>query len=245
MLEQFMKLPPAQKAGVLAAILVVIGAGGYFLVIDPEVSRATKAEGDVRRVTGELKGLDLKASGEELKRLRKLKDELVEANKEDRKMLPASEEVPDFIEQVNRDARASGLSVKRFERLETHQRNMVNAIPVKMVVRGSMIDLIKFLRIYASPSRRVIHLKQLQIETIAPDLSVLGKELKDSKPIEEQKITPNTPDEWLLQNIGIQELARKRSSVKATFIAYAFTWTGKEAANPTPSEEDGKKKKRT
>ena len=185
MMEQFMKLPPAQKAGVLAAILAVIGAGSYFMLIDPEMSRADKAKKDLHRVEGELRGLTSTASAKELTRLRRMKDELVEQDKENRKMLPTSEEVPDFIEQVNRDARDSGLSVSRFERLKTRERSMVNAIPVRMVVRGSMIDFIKFLRIYASPMRRVIHLKNLRIETVAPNLGVLGKEITDSKPIEE------------------------------------------------------------
>ncbi len=243
MMEQFMKLPPAQKAGVLAAILAVIGAGAYFMLIDPEVSRGDKAQADLRKVEGELQGLTSAASGKELQRLRKLKDELVEQDKEDRKMLPANEEVPDFIEQVNRDARASGLSVSRFERLATLERSMVNAIPVRMVVRGSMIDLVKFLRIYASPNRRVIHLKKLRIETIEPELGLLGKELTDAKPIEEQKRELTTPEEWLLEHIGVHELARKRSKIKATFVAYAFTWTGKEPVNPQPPETEGKKKR--
>ena len=243
MMEQFMKLPPAQKAGVLAAILAVIGAGGYFMLIDPEMSRADQAQGDLRKVEGELQGLTSLASGKELKRLRKQKDELVEQDKEDRKMLPTSEELPDFIAQVNRDARNSGLRVSRFARLKTRQRSMVNAIPVQMVVRGSMIDLIKFLRIYASPKRRVIHLKKLTIETIEPNIGVLGKELTDSKPIEEQKRDLTTPEEWLLEHIGVHELARKRSKVKATFVAYAFTWTGKEPTEPQEPETDGKKKR--
>ena len=243
MMEQFMKLPPAQKAGVLAAILAAIGAGSYFMLIDPEMSRADKAKRDLHKVEGELHGLTSTASAKELTRLRRLKDELVEQDKENRKMLPTSEEVPDFIEQVNRDARDSGLSVSRFERLKTRERSMVNAIPVRMVVRGSMIDFIKFLRIYASPMRRVIHLKNLRIETVAPNLGVLGKEITDSKPIEEQKRDLTTPEEWLLEHIAVAELARKRSIIKATFTAYAFTWTGKEPANPPPPEGEGKKKR--
>ena len=116
-------------------------------------------------------------------------------------------------------------------------------VVTRMVVRGSMIDLIKFLRIYASPRRRMIHLKKLRIETVSPNIGVLGKELTDSKPIEEQKRELTTPEEWLLEHIGVHELARKRSKVKATFVAYAFIWTGKEPTEPQPPETDGKKKR--
>ncbi len=243
MLEQFMKLPPAQKAGVLAAILAVVGAGGYFMLIDPEFAKADKAKKDLRRVEGELQGLQASARDEELVKLRKIKDELVERDKENRKLLPTSDELPNFIENVHKDALKAGLRVRRFERLKTKERSMVHAIPVKMVVKGSMIDFIKFLRVYAGPKRRVIHLRDMNLEIIQPDYGVLGQELRQSRPVEEQKRAFTTPEENILERILVTELARKRTHVLATFVAYAFIWTGKEPENPEPPEVEGKKKR--
>ena len=42
-MDQFMKLPPGQKAAVLAAVLAVIGLGMYFLLVDPQLGRAAAA----------------------------------------------------------------------------------------------------------------------------------------------------------------------------------------------------------
>ena len=99
-MDQFMKLPPGQKAAVLAAVLAVIGLGMYFLLVDPQLGRAAAARASVQKTEKELAELKSAASMEELTKLRKLNDELNEKNKEAKKMLPASEEVPDLIDSA-------------------------------------------------------------------------------------------------------------------------------------------------
>ncbi|HAN32190.1 MAG TPA: hypothetical protein DCQ06_11375 [Myxococcales bacterium] len=243
MLEQFLKLQPIQKAGVLAAILALVFGGGYFLVVDPEMTRADEAKTKLQKVQGELQALKAVANPADLDRLRKLKDELVERNKDNRKLLPTHDELPDFIEQVEIDARNMGLRVRRFERFKVKQHSLVNAIPVKMEVRGSMIDFIRFLRVYSSATRRIIHLKKLSVQVAQLDSSKLAKELKASQPIVEKEKAEMTAAEKFLETIQLIEFTRKRTQIVATFTAYAFIWTGTEPAQPDPPEYQGKRKR--
>lgn len=238
MMEQFMKLPPLQKAGVLAAILAVIGGGGYFLLIEPEIALKDNNNHQLGAVNTELKGLMEKATPKELRKLRRRKDRLVEEDKENRKMLPTSDEVPDFIESVQKDAIASGLVVTRFDRLKTEKHNLVHAIPVKMTVQGSMLHFISFMRIYAGSNRRMITIDKLVIEELKPEAAELAKELDASDPSGKAQIA-KTPEEKLLREIKLAELAQRKAKIRATFVANAYTWTGTK-----PKEEPSKKIKK-
>jgi len=249
MFEQFMKLPPAQKAGVLAAVLAVVGAGVYFLAIEPTITVTDQNEVKLKRMQTELTELRTSARDDTVVKLRREKDHLVELDKENRKMLPTSDEVPDFIDLVQRDAVSAGLRVTRFDRLPTQSQDLVNAIPVKMSVQGTMLDLIAFMRVYASGKRRVINIRQMSIEEVKADMGKVRTEWKASKPLEDMSLEAShlkTDDERLLERIEMLELARKKAAIRATFVAFAYTWTGKMAtAAPGRAARKKRKKKRT
>lgn len=87
-MEQFLKLPPAQRAAVIAAVLAVMAVGMYFLIVDPELARAQDAQTKLAKIEKDILEIQALASPAEQQRLRKLKEELVENDKENRKMLP-------------------------------------------------------------------------------------------------------------------------------------------------------------
>ncbi len=249
MFEQFMKLPPAQKAGVLAAVLAVIGAGVYFMVIESTIAATEKNEVQLKRMQTELTQLRDSARTETVTKLRKSRDDLVERDKENRKMLPTSDEIPDFIDLVQQDAVSAGLRVTRFDRLPTQSEDLVNAVPVKMSVQGTMLDLIAFMRVYASGGRRVINIRALSIEEVKADMGKVRLEWKASKPLEDMSLEAShlkSDDERLVERIEMLELARKKAAIRATFVAYAYTWTGKAAkVGPGGAGRKKAKKKRT
>ena len=249
MFEQFMKLPPAQKAGVLAAVLAVVGAGVYFLAIEPTITLTENNQMQLAKVQTELKQLRDTARDEIVLKLRKQKDALVERDKENRKMLPTSAEVPDFIDLVQRDAVSAGLRVTRFDRLKTMSLDLVNAIPVKMSVQGTLLDLIAFMRVYSSGERRVINIRSMAIESVKPDIGQVRVEYKASRPLDDKSRDTTllmSNEERLLERIEILDLSRKKSEIRATFIAYAFTWTGAPAVvSPGDAGRVKRKKKRT
>lgn len=251
-MEQFLKLPPGQKAAVLAAVLAVLGIGLYFLLVDPELARADKNRKDLAKIEKDVADLQKDSSAEEHARLQKLKDDLTELDKENRKMLPGAAEIPDFIDSVQRDARQVGLSVVRFDRLPDEQFDLYNTVPIRMVIQGTTRQLLEFMRIYAGPERRVVNIRELTIERVQPEATKLKEQLRSSHPIDEAKGASNvakTPEAMLLENIELAELARKNSEVRAAFVAYAYTWTGKPAVKPEGAEQQQQvkkiKKKRT
>jgi Tfp pilus assembly protein PilO len=229
-MEQFMKLPPAQKAAVLAAALAVVGVGLYFLLVDPEVARGDNSRLDLAKIEVEIKGLRDLAPPEEQERLRKLKDELIEADKENRKMLPTADEIPNFIETVHKDATRVGLHVRRFDRLPGETQDYYDSVPVKIDLEGPMRNVIQFMQTYAGSERRVINVRELAIEQAKQDEAELRQKLAASKPLDDKEkaaARTKTPDEVLLESIELAEIAKANAKVRATFTAYAFTWTGK------------------
>lgn len=246
-MEQFMKLPPAQKAAVLAGILVVVALGLYFMLVDPELGRAEQVQNNLKRTQREIDEIKETASDEAHEKIRKEKDDLVEQDKENRKMLPPADQIPDFIDSMQRDARNIGMRIKRFDRLPEESENLYNAIPIKMTLEGTALQLIQLLRLYAGSERRVINIGDLSIERVTPEAGLLKAELDASKPLENKKKDgAKSPEAQLLEQIELAELARKYAQVRATFTAYAFVWTGKPPVLKAGTvRRDKSKKKRT
>ncbi len=245
-MDQFMKLPPSQKAAVIAAALAVLAVGMYFLAVDPELARGDTQRKALKQIDDEVGQLGSSASVEEQERLRKLKDKLLEEDKENRKMLPAADEIPDFIDTMQADARGLGLSIERFERLPEQSQDLYNAIPIKMVVEGTTLQLIEFLRKYSGQERRVINVRELTLTQLSPEGSKMSAELAASRPPEARKSSSTiTPEQQRLDQIELAELSRKHTLVRATFTAYAFIWTGKPAVQipGTPAAAKYKKKR--
>ncbi len=251
--EQFFKLPPAQRAAVIAAVLAVMAVGLYFLIVDPELARAQDATTKLEKFDKDIAALKLLASPAEQERLRKLREELVETDKENRKMLPAADEIPDFIDNVQNDAKAVGLQVRKFERLAEDSWDLYNTIPIKMAVEGNTKQLIQFMRIYAGPDRRMINIRDLVVEQIPDDLGAIKTRNAKMHPVEKDEngkdiVTAKgtTPEDQLREHIELLKLARESSQVRASFVAYAFTWTGRPAkAEAGKSAAKVGKKKRT
>ena len=235
-MEQFFKLPPAQRAAVLAALVAVIGLGLYFAMVDPELTRAEQNRRNLQNTQAEVEALRAQASPAIREAARKKKDELVERDRENRKMLPTADEIPNFIESVQLDATKVGLVVKRLDRLAEESEDNYNSIPIRMTVEGSMLDFVEFLRIYAGDERRVINIRDMQIEQVVPDLVAIQRQLDaarapamvDGKEVAKVASQP-TPEERLRNLLLVRAEARKAAVVRATFVAYAFVWTGKPA----------------
>lgn len=229
-MDQFMKLPPGQKAAVLAAILAVMGLGMYFLFVDPQVGRAEKATADLKKVQKELTDLKSQANPQDLAKAHKERDELDEKNKEAKKMLPSTDEVPNFIDSVQGDALRVGLRIRKFERLGEESQDSYNSIPIRMVVEGKFLDIVNFLRTYAGPDRRVMHVRDLTLEVINADAETMKSKLAAARGelgTGTDRAAAKSPEQLLANAIQVADLSRDLSTVRATFTAYAFVWTGK------------------
>ncbi len=248
-MEQFMKLPPAQKAAVLAGILVVVALGLYFGLVDPELGKADQARAQLTKLERDVNALKSSASSEAADKLRKEKDDLVEEDKRRRAGFPSADEIPKFIDGVQADATDIHLTIKRFDRLQEESEDLYNAIPIKVTLEGTVQQFIEFLRLYAGMSRRLINIRGISVETVVPE-SGLVRAAYDSahKPVEGDKKqeTNKSPEAILYEKFEMADMARDRTTIRATFTAYAFVWTGKPAElKEGMARREKPKKKRT
>jgi Tfp pilus assembly protein PilO len=243
-MEQFMKLPPAQKAAVLAVLLAVIGGGFYFTLIEPEITAAEQARNNLSRTESQLQALQAQVSVKRVEMLRKRREELVERDKENRKMLPKAEEVPGFIKTVYRDAtKTLGLRVVRFERLERKRRNLIDAIPVKMTVEGSYLKFLAFLRMYAGNERRVINLREIDGQVRQVKKNAVRKAMEEEDLLDDgDKTRQLTEEEKRAATIREEAVAREMAYFRVTFTAEAFIWTGE---TPPVDPKDKSRRKKT
>jgi Tfp pilus assembly protein PilO len=248
-MDQFMKLPPAQKAAVFAGILVVLALGLYFGLVDPELGKADQARAQLKKLDNDVKTLKSSASAEAADKLRKEKDELVEEDKKRRAGFPSADEIPKFIDAVQADAANIHLMIKRFDRLQEESEDLYNAIPIKVTLEGSVQQLIEFLRLYAGMGRRLINIRGLTIETLVPDAGLIRTAYDAAhKPVEGEKKheTNKSPEAALYEKFELADMSRDRTTIRATFTAYAFVWTGKPAElKEGMARRDKPKKKRT
>lgn len=248
-MDQFMKLPPAQKAAVFAGILVVLALALYFGMVDPELGKADQARAQLKKLDNDVKMLKNSASAEAADKLRKEKDDLVEEDKKRRAGFPAADEIPKFIDGVQADAASIHLVIKRFDRLQEESEDLYNAIPIKVTLEGSVQQLIEFLRLYAGMGRRLINIRGLSIEAVPPDAGVVRAAYDSAhKPVEGEKKhdVAKSPEALLYEKYELADMARDRTAIRATFTAYAFVWTGKPAEiKEGMARRDKPKKKRT
>jgi hypothetical protein len=77
-----------------------------------------------------------------------------------------------------------------------------------------------------------------------PDMGALTIEYKKSLPPEQQAAAAGLSGaEKKLETLEILALARKKSTVRATFTAYAYTWTGEPAPESGEPSQEGKRKR--
>lgn len=249
-MEQFMKLPPGQKAAVFFGAVALLGVGMYFLMVAPEIERGDNARKDLAKAERDLAALKTEATPEEEERLQKRKDELIEANKEHRKMLPSPDNVSTFIGSVQRDAEQLGLRAT-FQTRPVEMHDMYLASPVNIVgVEGTMTQLMQFLRLYAGSERQVVQIRDLRVERVKRDAAVL-KEAVRARELPGAAAAAGTgsnktPEDELLERIAIAEEERRQSLVRAQFVANALFWTGKPAVkNENGPSAQKKKRKRS
>jgi len=253
-MDKFMALPFPQRVAAIVGFAVLVAVGTYFGLISPELDRANSARGNLARLAKEVAELQQLASHEEQEALEAKKAQLIEKDKDNRKMLPSDDEVPNFIDSVQADAKRIGLLVRRFERQEKEFEDLYAAIPIKIEMDGTYLQLVEFLRMLAGPERRIMNVRDLVIERVPDDTNALRKQIEANEPVDinlDPKVAAvrrneaQTPEAILKDRIKVAKLAREQPFIKARFTAYTFTWTGKPAPNDPKKGQVAKKKRRS
>lgn len=159
-LDLLLERPPAQRMLFLLATALLLGASDYFLVHRPFADRIARTTAQL-----DLARLDEARLRRELSRLPQLREELAGLRRELQSRVPRVGEPSTLLESVTARAALSRLEVVRFHPGAPVDREHFTEIPVKVELKGSFHDLLKFLERSAG-SRRLPSPRDLVIETL-------------------------------------------------------------------------------
>ena len=159
-LDLLLERPPAQRMLFLLATALLLGALDYFLVYRPQAGRIARTTAQL-----DLARLDEARLRRELSRLPQLREELAGLHRELRSSLPRVGEPSTLLEGVTARAALARLEVVRFHPGAPVEGEHFTEIPVKVELKGSFHDLLKFLERSAG-SRRLPRPRDLVIEAL-------------------------------------------------------------------------------
>jgi type IV pilus assembly protein PilO len=140
--EKFAKLPRSQRVLVAVLMYVLIGAVGFFGLVNPvlsDIDAAESAHAELVRTRDEVKARAMMRAEmeEELGRLTEaLKVALTE--------LPNDREIPGLLSEIDGLARRSGLEVRRFQPQPEAMSEFYAEVPVQIVMDGSFHEVAIF-----------------------------------------------------------------------------------------------------
>ncbi|MDP2340020.1 MAG: type 4a pilus biogenesis protein PilO [Deltaproteobacteria bacterium] len=142
-LESFAKVPLQQKLGAVAALVVLVGVGTYFLSVSDAVTAIEAHDATLEKQEAELLKLQQQAQHRTqfMREVERLKQRLREAEEQ----LPKQAEIPKVLRDIDYEAKQAGLRVDRFEPQGEQVQGDFAAVPLKMTVRGNYHEIAVFL----------------------------------------------------------------------------------------------------
>ena len=164
-LDRIVKAPPAVKFGGLAALVVMMTAANYFLVIQP-------MEEEMEQLRAEQRQLDLDLAekseiAQNLNERRREMDVLEQKLAEALTELPENKDVEELLAQLNDIGKKSGLEISRVEPgpESVGGGDFFARIPIKMTVSGSYQEIAMFLQ-EVSTMRRIVNINNLKLDGV-------------------------------------------------------------------------------
>ncbi len=244
-MEQINNLPPPQKALVALVVMALLAGAAYQFVIRDRQSQAQAAQASYQRHRNEYDQLREYEQKQRLESAQAARAEAEQKLKENKRLLPAEDEIPSFIMSIKADADHSGLDVLRFESTTPEFEDYYKRIPVQVEVIGRTTDLISFLQTLAQPHKRIVNVSEFDIERLPRDHEahqgrVGGEAARAARRRTRIEETPDmSPEERRLVRFRHWQQGSEQNLVKATFTAYTFSYTGEQLS------EDQRRRRQT
>lgn len=172
--DTFIAIPGWGKALVLVGVLALLGAGYYALVHSNISSRVKNARTHQTQLKEQIRDAERRE-----KQYLELTQELANrevADRQNRRILPEDAEIAAFLQDLNRVAELSGLTIRLVEpRPEVHQ-DLYSKIPVVLALTGRFHQMGKFFY-NVSKLDRAISLENIRMTS--PKLMPSGEMLID------------------------------------------------------------------
>lgn len=140
--DTFIGLPGWGKAVALVGVLALLG-GGYYTVIYSSISGDLKAAGQKQKQLQD----QIRDAERREKQYLELTQELANrevADRQNRRILPENAEIAAFLQDLNRVAELSGLTIRLVEPRPEQRQELYSKIPVVLALTGRFHQMGKF-----------------------------------------------------------------------------------------------------
>lgn len=160
LIERINKLATPAKAGIIAAIILLITAGTYFaLIADLDtVIAGIKADQNAKEITLAEK----QAIADNLNERRKEMDALDQQFQEALTQLPEKKDIEELLSQLSDVGKKSGLEISRVTPGSEAAEGFYSRIPISMAVSGNYNEIAMFLQEIAN-LRRIVNVTDLKL----------------------------------------------------------------------------------
>ena len=161
--ESILKLPGSQKIALVAFIFVALGAGYYFLLLQPkmkELGTLQKKQADLSRQIQESKRI-----ADNLPKYRKEYDQLKEDLDKALTELPNQKEIPSLLTSITSRGKEAGLDFLIFRPKPEVPKDFYSEVPVDISVHGSFFNVANFF-VAVSNLPRIVNISNVNISDI-------------------------------------------------------------------------------
>ncbi len=235
-MSKFLALPLIQQILIVGIVAAICAGAGYYFMIMPIKQSTARENVKYRNTMKEYADLKTYDTPEFITNLEKEKAEYAKLKAAYEKMLPTSEQVPELIESIKKQADDSGLKMTILDAEKTSEEGPGYrgiAFDVEMV--GTYHEAVAFLAGLAGTSKRIINAKDLkvapgpsdQLQKSAGDVGLLRVLME--REAARGGLTPN--EKYAKSVLLFDDIARRRlMKVNFTAVAYVYTGAGAPAA---------------
>lgn len=168
-IDAIARAPMALKAGVVAAIVVLLTALNYFVVSIPTFGRSisdveariTRAETEQKRLDGEL--IEKTAIANNLNQFRREKELLEQRLQEALAELPEQKKIDELLQLFQERARKAGLEISTIEPQAEATEGFYARVPINMAVTGNFHEIVTFFDSLAR-LRRIVNVNNITLD---------------------------------------------------------------------------------
>src|SRR5512137_412496 len=169
-LDAIVRAPMAAKAGVVAAIVVLLTALNYFVFSVPTLglsisdteARIARAEAEQKRLDNDL--IEKTAIANNLNQFRREKELLEQRLQEALAELPEEKKIDELLQLFQERARKAGLEISTIEPAAEVNEGFYARVPINMAVTGNFNEVVTFFD-SLSRLRRIVNVNNILLDS--------------------------------------------------------------------------------
>lgn len=165
-MDQLKNLKPEHKL-----LLAILGLGlvaglYYYLVIMDLDAQLAGTTGRLKQLTAEKNSYKDFKGNVEIERLKERYAQVLRQIEENKKILPDEARLAEFIHSLETDAEEAGVTILSYEPGSGEGMEFYEELPVDMEVRGTYVQLVRFLKLMAEPKKRLANVRDLEFAAV-------------------------------------------------------------------------------